>query len=78
MPAAAVTFVNSTGATGAFCAVSVEMKIEQIAVNASISTRMKLAGIGQSRGLQLLLECGHMVCWRSRLASVAAFYMYFG
>src|ERR1700756_2194142 len=74
MPAAAVTFVNSIDGTGAFCADSVGTKGEQIAANASIRTRTQ---IGQSRGLQLLLECGDMVSLRFRLASVAAFYMYF-
>jgi hypothetical protein len=78
MPEAAVASANSIGATRAFCAVSFEMKIEQIAVNESISTRTKFAVAGQSRGLQLLLECGDIVSWRSRLVSVAAFYMVFG
>jgi hypothetical protein len=75
MPEDAVTFVNSTGA---FCADSAGVKVKQIAPDKSIGTRMNFAAIGQSRRLQVLLECGDMISWRSRLASVAAFYMYFG
>lgn len=61
MPAAEVTFVNSTGARAAVCADSVEMKVEQIAVNERIGTGMNLAVIVQSRGIQLLLKCWGMI-----------------
>jgi hypothetical protein len=59
MPEAAVTFVNSMAR--ASCAFTFEMKIEQMAVNASISARTKLAVIGQRRSLQLSLEGWDMV-----------------
>src|SRR5437588_7907391 len=76
IPAAAVTFANSTGTACEFCAFGFKTKIEQTPVNENASTRTKSTILGQDRGLRPLFECWDMVPLMVSACFLAAFYMY--